>query len=78
VRNTNDNTHVANSLAELLALERVRNRLVESALRETDHLRGNAYTTLVQDLDRVPGRRIRTCVSLAGRRGKATGLWTDL
>lgn len=58
MKDQNDKTHVADGLAELLALERVRNRLVERALRETDHLRGNADTTLVQDLDRVPARRM--------------------
>jgi hypothetical protein len=49
-------TNLAHSLTELLALECVRHRLVESALSETDHLSGNTDATLVQDLDGIPLR----------------------
>lgn len=47
-------THVTDGLTELLALKGVRDRLVERALSETDHLCGDTDTALVQDLDRVP------------------------
>lgn len=47
-------TDLADRLTKLLALERVGNRLVESALSKTDHLGGDSDATLVQDLDSIP------------------------
>lgn len=42
---------VANELAKLFALVRVSDGVVERALRETDHLRGNTNSALVQDFN---------------------------
>jgi hypothetical protein len=50
---------VTDGLAELLSLERGRNSLVERALRDTDHLRRDTHTSLVQNLDGIPAQSNR-------------------
>ena len=43
---------LSDRLAELNPLVRVRDRLVKRSLSESDHLRGDPDSALVQDLDR--------------------------
>jgi hypothetical protein len=45
--------YLSDRLTKLLAVEGVGDGLVESSLRESNHLRRNTDTTLIQDLDGV-------------------------
>jgi hypothetical protein len=56
-------TDLSDRLSKLHPVEGVRNRLVESALSQSDHLSSDTDATFVQDLDGVPARVRETRVS---------------
>lgn len=57
------NHGLTNQLAELLALVRVLDGVIERSLRNTEHLRSNTNTSLIQNLDGNLSSADRPCVS---------------